>query len=61
MKTLILDDVGLSYTLKYRYDLLGELKIMEAYDNCRGRYIRPNQFMFDCLKVHLAEIGSPNK
>ena len=61
MKTLILDDIGRSYTLKYWRDLSGELKIMEVYDNCRGRYIRPNQFMFDCLKVHLEEIGSPNK
>jgi len=61
MKTLILDDVGLSYTLKYWRDLRGELKIMDAYDNINNRYIRPNQFMFDCLKVHLAEIGSPNK
>jgi len=53
MKTLILDDIGRSYTLKYWRDLSGELKIMEVYDNCRGRYIRPNQFIWDCLKDHL--------
>jgi len=37
MKILIIDDIGISITIKYRFNMLNELNIVECTNNITGR------------------------
>ena len=58
MRTLLIDDVGISITVKWYFNLLGKRVITECYDNIQGKNIciRPWQGRYQHLAKYTLAI-----